>query len=82
MSVSKVERKTNRPWRNIGLRLHVPKGQAVAHPALGLAELFDIETGEGLNAKWDNLTVDFSPDGAVLVTVKLFPQKIEIEELF
>ena len=28
------------------------------------------------------LTVDFSPDGAVLVTVKLFPQKIEIEEVF
>ena len=48
MSVSKVERKTNRPWRNIGLRLHVPKGQAVAHPALGLAELFDIEQAGSL----------------------------------
>jgi hypothetical protein len=80
MKDPQVVRTTDRKWRGVGLRLHVPKGKGIAHAALGLAELF-VETGEGFDAKWDNLLVDFSPDGTVVVTVKFFPQKIEIEEL-
>jgi len=68
-------------WRSVGLRMHIPKGETVAFAALGLAELFDVETGEPWNAKWDAISVDFSPEGAVCVTLKIFPQKIEIKEL-
>ncbi len=67
-------------WRSVGLRLRIPKAVATGHAAAGLAELFDIETGEAFTTKWDSLLVDYSPDGCVVVTAKFIPEKLEVVE--
>ena len=80
-----ITRESGFKWRGVGLRVRVPKKTPgvppVAFAAMGLAEIYDVETGEGFNAKWDDLIVSFAPDGAVTATVKFFPQEFDVIEV-
>lgn len=65
-----------RNYRNIGLRIHTPATVAKAHSAVHFAELYDMESGDPLNLKFSALKIIASPDGAIEVEARLFPNEI------
>jgi hypothetical protein len=66
-------------YRKVGLRLTIPKG-AGPFPGKGSALLFDVETGDPLNAAYAGPVVDFDAAGPISVTAKFYPEVIEVIE--